>query len=95
MAVLSALRRFARLGFWVGLSAGAMVVDACSSGLKGKAQDAAPEVPAPDSPPSIQLRLDAATKRDAASPGVDGGAVDSDPARADGGQPDLWDIICE
>ena len=69
MAILSALHRFARLGFWVGLSAGAMVVDACSSGLKGKAQDAAPE--------------------------VDGGALDSDNARADGGQSDLWDIICE
>jgi len=72
-----------------------MVVDACSSGLKGKAQDAAPEVQALDLPPLIQLKVDASPRSDAASRGVDGGALDSDNARADGGQSDLWDIICE
>ena len=46
MAVFSALRRFAKLGFWVGLSAGAMLADACSSSLKGQARDASPEAPA-------------------------------------------------
>jgi hypothetical protein len=94
MAVIAALRRFAKLGFWVGLSAGAMLTDACSSGLKGKAQDASPEVPVADAP-GLQLKLDAAVKADASSPGIDSGALDADNAPADAGQTDLWDIICE
>jgi hypothetical protein len=93
MAVLSALRRFAKLGFWIGLSAGAMLADACSSSLNGKAQDAAPEVPVADTPP-VTLKLDGPTKTDARSPGIDGGAADADKP-ADASQTDLWDIICE
>jgi hypothetical protein len=90
MAVLSALRRFARLGFWIGLSAGAMLADACSSGVKGKAQDAAPDVPVADALAKLQL-----PDAKADSPRSDAGAVDADNSPADAGQTDLWDIICE
>ena len=94
MAVFSALRRFAKLGFWVGLSAGAMLADACSSSLKGQVRDASPEAPAADAT-GFQIRLDAPIKADSGSPGIDGGAVDADNPPADAGQTDLWDIICE
>ncbi len=94
MAFFSTLRRFARLGFWVGLSAGAMLADACSSGLKGGTHDASPEVRVADAP-GTQLKLDAPSKADTGSPGIDGGVVDADNLPADAGQADLWDIICE
>jgi hypothetical protein len=94
MAVFSALRRFAKLGFWVGLSAGAMLADACSSSLKGQARDASPEVPATDAP-GLRIILDAHVIADVGSPGIDGGAVDADNSPADAGQTDLWEIICE
>jgi hypothetical protein len=94
MAVCSALRRFAKLGFWVGLSAGAMLADACTSSLKGQVRDASPEVPAADAP-GLRIILDAHIKADAEAPGIDGGAVDADNPPADAGQTDLWDIVCE
>ena len=94
MAVFSALRRFAKLGFWVGLSAGAMLADACSSSLKGQIRDAGPEAPAPDAT-GLQIRRAAPIKADTGSPGIDGGAVDAGNPSADAGQTDLWDIICE
>lgn len=92
MAVLSVLRRFARLGFWIGLSAGAMLADACSSGLKGKAQDASLDQPAAD---ALKWVLPTQADAQAGSPGVDAGAVDADNSPSDAGQTDLWDIICE
>jgi hypothetical protein len=92
MAVFSALRRFAKLGFWIGLGAGAMLADACSSGLKGKAQDAAPEVPVLD---AHAAKEDAPNSTDTASSGIDAGVAEVGNSSADGGQTDLWDIICE
>ena len=95
MAVLSALRRFARLGLWVGLGAGAMLIDACGSspsslGVRGR--DSAADVPSP-----VPTKPDAAATPDA---GSDAPVLlhlpDADQAQsADGGQTDLWDIICE
>jgi hypothetical protein len=95
MAVLSALRRFARLGFWVGLGAGAMLVDACDNVQWRGGQDSAPDAPSSDVPSS---KPDALATPDA---GVDARAVDTQSADADqaepadGGKTDLWDTICE
>ena len=86
MAVLSALRRFVRLGCWVGLGAGAMLIDACSSGAGVRSRDSAPDVVTPVATP------------DAGGDGqaVDAQTVDADHAQpADGGTNDLWDTICE
>jgi hypothetical protein len=89
MAVLSALRRFAKLGFWVGLSAGAMLVDACSSSANGD-RDSAPGGAVADASPAP----DSSTiKLDVPPPAIDAGTADN-PSR-DAGQTDLWDIICE
>jgi len=90
MAVFSALRRFAKLGFWIGLSVGAMLADACSIGLKVRSQDAAPEAPVAD---AAIAKQDGPNKVDIVSPGIDAGAVDN--PSADAGKTDLWDIICE
>jgi hypothetical protein len=90
MAVFSALRRFAKLGFWIGLSAGAMLADACSNSLKVRSQDAASEGPVADAAVTNQ---DALNQADTASPGIDAGGLDNSPS--DAGQTDLWDIICE
>ena len=92
MAVLSALRRFARLGFWIGLSAGAMLADACSSGLKGKTLDASTDQPAAD---ALKLVFPTQADAQAGSPGIDAGVADADNSPSDAGQTDLWDIICE
>ena len=94
MAFLPALHRLAKLGFWVGLSAGAMLADACNSDPKGRARDASPEVTVADASGS-QLKLDAPIKADTGAPGMDGGAVDVDNPSTDASQTDLWDIICE
>ena len=94
MAFFSALSRFAKLGFWVGLSAGTMLADACTSDPKGKARDGSSEVPGADAP-GLQIKLDGPIKTDTRSPGVDGGAVDADNPNVDASQTDLWDIICE
>jgi hypothetical protein len=94
MALFSALGRFAKLGFWVALSAGAMLADACTSDPKGKARDGSSEVPGADAP-GLQSKLDGPIKADTGSPGMDGGAVDADNPTADASQTDLWDIICE
>ena len=86
MAVLSALRRFVRLGCWVGLGAGAMLIDACSSGMGIRGRDSAPDVVTPAATPDAG--------RDAQV--VDAQTVDADHAQpADGGTTDLWDTICE
>ena len=95
MAVLSALRRFARLGFWVGLGAGAMLVDACDSVQWRGGQDSAPDAPSSDVPSS---KPDALATPDAGvdALAVDTQSVDADQAEpADGGKTDLWDTICE
>jgi len=90
MAVLSALRRFARLGLWVGLGAGAMLIDACGSGL-GVSRDSAPDLP-PQAVPDVPATPDAGSD----AQGVDTQAIDTDHAQpADGGKTDLWDTICE
>jgi hypothetical protein len=67
-----------------------MLADACSSGLKGKTQDASPEVPVADASAKLQL-----PDAKAYSPGSDAGAVDADNMSVDASQTDLWDIICE
>ena len=94
MAIFSALSRFAKLGFWVGLSAGAMLADACNSDPKGTVRDASPEGPVADAP-SMQFKLDGHIQADVGSPSVDGGATDADNPSTDANQTDLWDIICE
>jgi hypothetical protein len=84
MAVLSALRRFARLGFWVGLGAGAMLVDACGSSFRGETRDSA-ELPTNQD--------DAAVPDAGADAQVDAQPVDAEQVSVpDGG---LWDTICE
>ena len=94
MAVLSALRRFARLGFWAGLGAGAMLIDACSSGTGACGRYSAADAPNLDLP----TKQDAAGTPDASpdAPAVDAQTADADHAQpADGGKTDLWDTICE
>jgi hypothetical protein len=94
MAVLSTLRRFARLGFWVGLGAGAMLIDACSSGTGDCSQHSAADA----SNQEVPMTPDAATTSDAGSDAqaVDAQTADADyPPPADGGKTDLWDTICE
>jgi hypothetical protein len=81
--------------FWVGLSAGAMLADACSSSPKSRLVDASPEAPVADAPGLQLIKLDGPVKADAGSPGIDGGAVDADNPSTDAGQTDLWDTICE
>lgn len=93
MAVLSALRRFARLGFWVGLGAGAMLIDACGGGQWREEQNLAADGAAPAVP-----KKDAAAAPDAGSdaPVLHLQAIDADQAQpTDGGKTDLWDTICE
>jgi hypothetical protein len=89
MAVLSALGRFARLGLWVGLGAGAMLIDACGSGL-GVSRDSARELPTPAVPEP------ATPDAGSDAQGIHLQAIDADHAQpADGGNTDLWDTICE
>lgn len=90
MAVLSALRRFARLGLWVGLGAGAMLIDACNNDLGHGRRDSAPDVPTPAIP-------DAAATPDAGSDarGIHLQAIDADHAQPEDGSTALWDTICE
>jgi hypothetical protein len=95
MAVLSALRRLARLGFWVGLGVGAMLVDACDSARWRGGHDSAPDAPNPAVPSS---KPDALATPDAGVDArvVDAARVDVDQSQpADGGTTDLWDTICE
>jgi hypothetical protein len=91
MAVLSALRRFVRLGCWVGLGAGAMLIDVCSSGVGVRSRDSAPDLPT-QAVPDASATPDAGRGAQAA----DVQTADTDHAQpADGGTTDLWDTICE
>ena len=92
MALLSTLKRLARLGGWIGLSAGAMVVASCGALLGGcnstalNASDARPDgkrdalvnQPGPDT----GVKADAGVQADTGEP-------------ADANQTDLWTVICE
>jgi len=89
MAVVSALRRFAKLAFWVGLSAGAMLVDACSNSVTG-VRDSAPVGPVADASPAPDVST---IKLDVPPPAVDAGTADN--PSGDAGQTDLWNVICE
>jgi hypothetical protein len=111
MAAISAARRWARLCWWLGLSATTMVIAACGSLFTGgckstplKGKDAGPDTSvavrkdagaSTDVPVTIKLP-DAATKPDLAA---DAESLDVDDQEAnptvDGGKSDLWEIICE
>jgi hypothetical protein len=97
MATLSAVKRLARLGWWVGLSTGAMVAAACGSlfsiGCNPSsltARDAGHEAP-------VGIRVDAPTKLDAPVIVIQGSDAAAQEANepVDGGKSDLWEIICE
>jgi hypothetical protein len=90
MAALSAAKRVARLGWWLGLSLGAMVIAACGAMFAGACKSSAPAIRdagvdtargQPDGP-SITI-----TPPDAATP--EAGAA------TDAGSSDLWNTICE
>jgi hypothetical protein len=91
MAALSAAKRLARLGWWVGLSTGAMVAAACgamfasackssSSASDGGQPDAA--VAAQKDAPVINIPMPDASAREAGAP-------------TDASEADLWNTICE
>jgi hypothetical protein len=89
MATLSTLKRLARLGGWIGLSAGAMVAAACGAML-GSGCDSTP-LGTSDAQP------DSTSKRDSliSLPGPDAGVRVDAPAPRDAGEADMWTIICE
>ena len=90
MAALSAAKRLARLGWWVGLSAGAMLAAACGAMFTSACKSS--------SPPRLDASADtlAAIKQD--SPGIvlrfDASAVDGG-APTDASETDLWNTPCE
>jgi hypothetical protein len=110
MAALSAAKRWARLCWWLGLSAASMIIAACGTLVSGgckstplESKDASPETSNPagpdagaDKPATIKLP-DAAEPADLASadaPSMDRAAGETNPT-VDGGKSDLWEIICE
>ncbi len=104
MAALSAARRWARLCWWLGLSAATMIIAAFGTLFSGgcdstalKSKDAGTDAPAPvnadtQAGPDLPEKSDQPSARDAE--GIDEAKGEANPA-LDGGKSDLWEIICE
>ena len=104
MAALSAAKRWARLCWWLGLSAATMIIAACGTLFSGgcnstplKIKDAGTDAPVPVNPdtqpgPDLPGKPDHPSARDAES--IDEAKGEANPA-LDGGKSDLWEIICE
>jgi hypothetical protein len=91
MAALSAAKRLARLGWWVGLSTGAMLAAACGAMFTSACKSS--------SPPRLDASADAlaAIKQDSPGivlPGFDASTVDGG-APIDASETDLWNTPCE
>jgi hypothetical protein len=106
MATLSALKRLARLGGWIGLSTGAMVVAACSS-LLGACKSTAlhttdasrdtgggnqPDAAVADANPAKPDAANVIVMPDAGGLPEAGGEAH---APVDADKADLWTVICE
>jgi hypothetical protein len=108
MATLSALKRLARLGGWIGLSTGAMVVAACGSLFAGACKSSTLRTGDAGQDTGLASKPDAAAadtssgkadgsivivvQRDAAT-GPEAGGEAHAPVDAD--KADLWNVICE
>jgi hypothetical protein len=106
MATLSALKRLARLGGWIGLSAGAMVAATCSALLGAcksttlHATDASrdtgagskPDATVADANPSKPDAAHVIIMPDAGGMPEAGGEAQ---APVDADKADLWTVICE
>jgi len=89
MAAFSAAKRWAKLGWWVGLSTGAMLAAACGSMFasacksSSSTNDGGPaDIPGAQDSPGITIQLPDAGVEEAGQP-------------TDASETDLWNTICE
>ena len=89
MAALSAAKRLARLGWWVGLSVGAMLAAACGAMFTGACKSSSPsrDGGSPDTPGGVEPGGSVIPRLDA--PAREAGAP------TDASETDLWNTPCE
>ena len=99
MATLSALKRLGQLGWWLGLSTGAMLVAAFGTMFASACGSSSPSSTDAGPSSSTNARSDATTKIKVDSPGLILPSLDANVQEAgaptDASESDLWNTICE